>query len=120
MSAAKENQLLQEHIKNNTFPSYKEMLIRMKQHPYYMEMYAEYGERNHDALKQIYESGMDINVAKKLGNEIYLRGGTWALQMNCTAFMYCGPFINSQYSHVRYNGGKTLEYAWDGIGDFKV
>ena len=57
--------------------------------------------------------------SKKLGNLIYARGGTQALQMNCTVFMSVGPFTTSGYDHVRYNGGKSLELAWDGIGEFR-
>lgn len=114
-----EEKLLKSHIKTFPYPSYQQMIRQMKNHPLYYDLYAEYGQMNHNALKKIYESEMDPEVAKKLGNLIYARGGTHALQMNCTVFMSVGPFTTSGYDHVRYNGGKSLELAWDGIGEFR-
>ena len=104
------------YIQTNPFPSYDEMISRIGSN---MNVYAEYGETNHNSLKKIYESFMNKDVAKKEGLLIYKRGGTRALQMNCTAFMYHGPFSTSYNPEIKYES-KTLEFAWDGIGEFRV
>lgn len=104
------------YIKENPFPSYDEMITRIGNN---MDVYAEYGESNHNSLKKIYESCMNRDVAKKEGLLIYKRGGTRALQLNCAAFMYYGPFSTSHNPEIKYES-KTLEFAWDGIGEFRV
>lgn len=107
---------VKKYIRSNPFPSYDEMIKRIGNN---MEVYAEYGMVNHNSLKKIYESFMDEKIAKQEGMKLYNRGGTQALQMNCTAFMYFGPFSTSHNSDIKF-AGKTLEFAWDGIGDFRV
>jgi hypothetical protein len=110
-----EEKRITDHIRNNPYPSYEEMDRR---HGDDIMLSAEYGRRNHDALKEIYESGMNKEIAREIGEKIYKRGGTRALQANCTSFARYGPFSNSVFPDVRYNGPKDLESAWDGIGDF--
>jgi hypothetical protein len=108
-----EEKRIADHIKQNPYPSYDEMERR---HGDDIMLSAEYGRRNHDALQEIYESGMNRETARELGEKIYRRGGTRALQANCTSFARYGPFSTSPFSDVRYNGWKELENAWDGIG----
>ena len=107
-------------ITTHPFPSYEEMCSRIdKQFDFMlsMELGAEYGEYNHDAMKKMYESHMDETLCKKLGNDIYARGGLKALSANCTIFKYCTPLADAS-PHVADHAA-ILEWYWDGIGGFK-
>jgi hypothetical protein len=111
---------MQAYIACHPYPSYDEMINRIEECPFLsMEMYAEYGELNHEYLKQIYESNFNEALTKDLGRKIYERGGLRAMQMNCSAFQYLGPFVDSIDREVRISGMKKLEFLWDGIGGFQ-
>ena len=82
-----------------------------------MSLSAEYGEYNHLALKKIYESYIDEAVCKKVGADIYARGGLQALTANCDIFKHCTPLADASPSVAEY--ATLLEYYWDGIGEFR-
>ena len=81
-----------------------------------MELGAEYGEFNHAALKKIYNSKLDEAVCKKVGADIYNRGGLQALSANCDIFKHCTPLADAPPSVAHQTS--VLEYYWDGIGGF--
>jgi len=96
------------------------MIERINESPFLsMEMYAEYGELNHEYLKQIYESNFNEELTKDRGRKIHARGGLRAMQMNCSTFQYLGPFVGSVDRELRLTGMKKLEILWDGIGGFQ-
>ena len=70
-------------IKDFFYPNYKfieyDLLLKQKQS---LEQYAEYGEINHDLMKEIYENIFDKDLIKKHGERIHHRGGMTALQQN--------------------------------------
>jgi hypothetical protein len=108
---------MQEYIESHPYPSYGEMIARIDAHPTLsVQMYAEYGELNHKALKEIYESGIDTEIALKWGQIIADRGGITALQQNCIVFMRFGPLAYAPNQILRANA-RLLEFAWDGIKD---
>jgi hypothetical protein len=82
-----------------------------------MSLSAEYGEFNHAALKKIYDSCIDEEVSKKLGADIYKRGGLQALTANCDIFKHCTPLADASPSVAEH--ATLLEYYWDGIGGFR-
>ena len=82
-----------------------------------MSLSAEYGEYNHLALKKIYESYIDEAVSKKVGFDIYARGGLQALTANCDIFKHCTPLADALPSVAEH--ATLLEYYWDGIGEFR-
>ena len=112
-----EDRLLCAWIADHPFPSYQDMCKRINNNlKNSFEFTAEYGVYNHNALKIIYNSNMDREVSKKIGQGIYERGGTWALQANCTVFKYCTPLSDAPFP-VRALPG-MLESYWHGIGEF--
>lgn len=78
-----------------------------------MSLGAEYGEFNHAALKKIYISKLNEEVCKKIGLEIYARGGLQALTANCDIFKHCTPLSDAPPSVAEQ--ASVLEYYWDGI-----
>jgi len=107
-------------INSHPFPSYEMMCARIdKQFDFMLSMSlsAEYGEYNHLALKKIYESYIDEAVCKKVGADIYARGGLQALTANCDIFKHCTPLADASPSVAEY--ATLLEYYWDGIGEFR-
>ena len=110
---------LRDWVKSHPFPSYEMMCARIdKQFDFMLSMSlgAEYGEFNHLALKKIYESYIDEEVSKKVGFDIYARGGFQALSANCTIFKHCTPLADASPSVAEQ--ATVLEYYWDGIGEF--
>ena len=106
-------------INSHPFPSYEMMCARIdKQFDFALSMSlsAEYGEFNHDALKKIYNSNLNEVVCKKVGFDIYNRGGLQALTANCDIFKHCTPLADAPQSVAEQ--ASVLEYYWDGIGEF--
>jgi len=106
-------------INSHPFPSYGEMCARIDEQFDFMQamaLSAEYGEYNHAALKKIYETFMDEAVCKKVGADIYARGGLQALTANCDIFKHCSPLADA--IPVVAEQAAVLEYYWDGIGGF--
>ena len=108
--------MMQEYVAKNPWPTKDEMEERFKASPQAMQLWAEYGETNHEALKEIYESAIDKDVARKWGEILAERGGVRALQYNCMAFIYYGQLSLSPNQILRANA-RLLEFAWSGIKD---
>ena len=68
-------------IKENPYPDYKfvsnDLLLNQEKS---LDQYAEYGEINHDLLKEIYENIFDKQLVRKHGEMIHKRGGMRALK----------------------------------------
>jgi hypothetical protein len=111
-----EDQLMNDYVNKTSWPSYDMMISRFGTDVEGIMMYAEYGEFNHNALKEIYESSIDTEVAWKWGQKIADRGGITALQQNCIVFMRFGPLAYAPNQTLRANA-RLLEFAWDGIKD---
>ncbi len=110
---AAEEELVRNYIKTHPWPSYKTMLKRVEKR---MELWAEYGEPNHAALKICYDNIFDKEACRKAGQAIADRGGFQAMFANFYAFSGFGPFAESDNPVVRYMG-RLLEHRWDGITD---
>lgn len=110
---AAEEALVNAYITAHPWPSNKTMLKRLEKH---IELWAEYGEWNHAALRICYENIHDKEACRKAGQAIANRGGLQALRANFYAFSGFGPFAESDNPVVRYMG-RLLEHRWDGIAD---
>ena len=87
----RDRERLMNFIKENPYPDYNfieyDLLLKQKQS---LEQYAEYGEINHDLMKEIYENIFDKDLIKKHGERIHHRGGMTALQQNYYIYIhYC-------------------------------
>jgi hypothetical protein len=108
---AAEQKMITDYIAANPWPSYAEMSKRIMNH---FDLYAEYGEMNHMALKVCYENILDKKICFAAGKSIAKRGGLEALRCNYYAFKCFGPFSQAASLQVRYCGC-LLEHNWDGI-----
>jgi hypothetical protein len=108
---AAEQQLIRDYIKAHPWPSYKAMAKRLEKH---VELWAEYGEANHMALKLCYENIFDKDICKSAGVSIAMRGGFQAMRANYYAFSCFGPFSASSNRLINCTG-TLLEHRWDGI-----
>ena len=93
-----EEKKTKKYIKKNPYPTYKQMIERIKNH---LELYAEYGESNHEWLKTIYENPYNEEIAVKMGKLIYKKGGMTALQANFTIGKYASPTIESDDCSIK-------------------
>ena len=111
-------------IKENPYPDYNfiesDLLLKQKQS---LEQYAEYGEINHDLMKEIYENILDKDLIKKHGERIHHRGGMTALQQNYYTLLSVLGYLIDQRGLDRdtiilvfYNIKTIVSQCWDGIG----
>ena len=73
-------------IKDNPYPSYEQVIEIIKNEKtmedIYPDMFAEYGEQNHQWIKEIYENIVKEELVKHKGNSINERGGMTTLHFN--------------------------------------
>ena len=112
-------------IKENPYPDYKfieydDLLLKQEQS---LEQYAEYGEINHDLMKEIYESIFNEDLIRKNGERIHHRGGKTALQQNYYTLLSVLKHLIDQRGLDRdtnilvfYNMKTIVSQCWDGIG----
>jgi hypothetical protein len=112
-------------INDFPFPSYQEIVKLMEdtQHPelkwYAFQWGAEYGEFQHECMKNMYENILDKEICHKLGEKIYNRGGFVALQACYYIMFYFCP-CRKHNSVMKDIFPKLLEHYWNGIGDWQA
>ena len=120
----RDRERLMNFIKENPYPDYNfveyDLLLKQKQS---LEQYAEYGEINHDLMKEIYENIFDKDLIKKHGERIHHRGGMTALQQNYYTLLSVLGYLIDQRGLDRdtiilvfYNIKTIVSQCWDGIG----
>ena len=74
--------------KENPYTDYKfieyDLILKQEQ---LLEQYAEYGEINHDPMKEIYETIFDKDLLRKHGERTHHRGAKTALQQNYSTLL---------------------------------
>ena len=111
-------------IKENPYPNFKfieyHLILEQKQSS---EQNAEYGEINHDLMKEIYENIFDHDLIRKHGERIHHRGGKTALQQNYYTLLSVLGYLIDQRGLDRdtiilvfYNIKTIVSQCWDGIG----
>lgn len=103
-------------VSANPYPSYTEMMNRLESFP---ELYAEYGEYNHMAMKTCYENLTNKEVCKRVGEHIYNRGGIQAMRSNYYVLKILSPLAMSTDIVVKCAARDYVECAWDGIGSWR-
>ena len=116
-----ENKLIENFTKRNKYPSYKEVLKLLSDD---ITVRAEYGERNHEWIKKIWENMHDDEKIKVVGKLIHTRGGFQAMLKNHDALMkVVRHFLQKQdlgedANTIQLNIYKIVEQAWHGIGQW--
>ena len=137
-NAQQEQDFIQEFCGKYAFQDYDEIVeLAKKIAEDRKDMYAEimfswlpeYGETNHEWCKEMYESGWDREVCKKIGEQIFKRGGMMAMEANYYMMIFfspCGCVCVGLYENdrcrqsvIRY-GPKQLSHHWDGIGEWRA
>ena len=108
-----EDRKMRAWVSTHPWPSYESIQKRLLKDKR-IDLWAEYGEFNHMALKLCYESFMDIDVCRKAGESIAARGGLDAMRGNYYVFSGYGPFADTDDVAVFYSG-RQLEFLWEGI-----
>ncbi len=111
-----EDQQLRAWISKHPYPSYEKMRLKIREvfKDDYLYVWAEY---DHDSLKMIYESFIEKNFSKTIGEHIYEKGGMQALQLNCMIFKRCTPLCNAPFPINTLS--TMIEWHWDNIGEFR-
>ena len=118
-------------IKDNPYPSYKQVIEIIRNDKamkdIYPDMFAEYGEQNHQRIKEIYENIMKEELVKRNGNSINERGGMTTMHCNyytlVSVLRYLiqqrAPMKDYDVSLIWYNIRNILSSSWNNIGDWK-
>jgi hypothetical protein len=104
-----EDKLVANFIAKNPYPDYQSMWSSLPLH-----LAAEYGEYNHELIKQVYENIHCQQVMKKVGDQIHARGGIQAMQANLTVLKWYSPMAKHMLTQAYC--AVDVELAWDGIG----
>jgi hypothetical protein len=80
---------MDEFVKENPYPTYREMLKKLDHH---IELSSEYGKFQHEWCKTIYENPSDKDLIVETATKIYRLGGIQALMSNHTILSYFSPY----------------------------
>ena len=120
-------------VKDNPYPSYKQVVGTIKNgraiEGIYPDVFAEYGEQNHQWIKEIYnnENIMKEELVKYNGNSIDERGGMTATQFNYYTLISVLRYLMQQRAAMKdydvtliwYNIRNILSSSWNNIGEWK-
>lgn len=81
----------------------------------------------HDALAAAYAAGMSTTAVRAAGQKIHDvtvshhgdEFGTYGMQVCYRVFEHLGPFAGSADPIIRSVGVRSLEWGWDGIGEWQ-
>jgi hypothetical protein len=102
-----EEKIIDEYVNTHPYPEYGDMLQKIEKH---IELYAEYGELNHNWCKIIYENPNNTDLIIESGKKIYNRGGLQALVMNHAIIKYFSPYWQSNNPAIQSQGAMVEIY----------
>ena len=123
----KENRQIRMFIRKNPYPSYnfiiKELILKNKE----FDQFSEYGEPNHECMKEIYENILNDEIIKDNGKAIYERGGFYTLQCNYHTLIdvlrhliYQNEDMDDNQRMVVFSNFKFIvSKRWEGIGEWR-
>jgi len=88
-------------VQSNPYPSYEEMMERIDCR---VDLFAEYGPKNHDWCKTIYENPTNKKLIVEIGKAIYKMGGIQALSTNHEIIKCFSPYWRSSDPEIRVQG----------------
>ena len=118
-------------MKDNPYPSYKQVIDIIKNdraiEGIYLDVFAEYGQQNHQWVKEIYENIMEEELVKQNGNCINERGGMTAMQFNHYTLVSVLRYLIQQRAPMKdydvtliwYNIRNILSSSWNIIGEWR-
>ena len=139
MDTDKSKKIIKQFINKNPYPEYNDVVkILMKNFNEYLErddeafathyqdLLSEYGEPNHEWMKEIYENIMNEKLIKANGEKIYNRGGAIVMQTNYYTFIEIlkDMFENKNMKHderveILYPIKEQISECWNGVGEWR-
>ena len=95
--------------------------------PHHMEWVVDLGPNNHLLLKRIFDSKLNKDVVREVGNEINERGGMTAMVANF--YIYCHfvgerlkdmGITSNQWNEIHDSHAKFIEALWNGVGQWRA
>ena len=113
-----EEELIEEFAKTNPYPAYKEIYNLLEKQSEtnltFLDMFCEYGEKNHICCKIIYDNPNNEKLIVNMGKKIYERGGMQGLQQTHRVL----KLIYSNSSHNIIKGhGRLIENYFEKVCD---
>lgn len=102
-------------VKAHPYPSYEEMVNIIGKDD---RTYAEYGEKNHELCKKIYENITDSKIVADCGLAINEMGGFQAMSANYKVLLMYSPFREATNPNVR-SAPKQVCSHWDLVGSWR-
>ena len=94
---------------------------------HYLMMNSEYGHRNHNLLKEIYENIEDEELVRRNGEEINSLGGYQAMAYNFYAFAEILKYLIGEKAKTKFEQNDLYykmklqqENCWDGVGEWHI
>ena len=125
-------------VKKNPYPSYEfaeNMLLSKAQEwkgkgdmefkLHYLMMNSEYGQNNHNAMKQIYENIEDEKLIKRIGETLFIVRGMPTMIYNPYVFIEVIKYLINENAKTKFEQNELyykiklqLNECWDGIGEW--
>ena len=105
------DEAIKKFVLTNPYPSYEEMMERIDSR---VDLFAEYGPKNHEWCKTIYENPTNQKLIVEMGKAIYKRGGMHALCKNHEIIKYFSPYWSSSDQEIRVQG-RIIEEYFEGV-----
>lgn len=96
-----DEEAIKRFVQTNPYPSYEEMMERIDCR---IDLFAEYGPKNHDWCKTIYENPTNQKLIVEMGKAIYMMGGLQALSKNHEVIKYYSPYWSSSNPEIKVQG----------------
>ena len=139
MNSNKAKKIIKKFIKKNPYPEYNDVIKMLTKNfneyrerddnvyaIHYLNLFNEYGQPNHEWMKEIYENIMNEKLIKTNGEKIYNRGGALVMQSNYYTVIEIlkDIFENKNMTHderveILYPIKTQISECWHGIGEWR-
>lgn len=122
----RDKKFFDQFIQKHPYPSYNEVMSIIENDNDFFHMCSEYGEPNHQWMKEIYEKPTDKITVRKNGKMISDRGGKQAMVWNyyvlnavVNHYVDKSQMIRDDAVFIIYNFKDLISTYWDGIGEWQ-
>ena len=139
MDTDKAKKIVKKFIQNNRYPEYNDIVKMLKKNfnkyresddkefaIHYLNLFSEYGQPNHEWMKEIYENIMNRKLIKTNGEKIYNRGGALVMQSNYYTLIEIlkDMFEDKGMKHderveILYPIKEKISECWNGVGEWR-
>ena len=122
-SVDEEIQITMDGLRRYEYPEYEEVEEMIEN---MLELWAEYGEENHECMEAIWNNIFDRDVIETMGEKINKRGGFQAMQATYYTMLHAfrtlhknnlkDPRVLIAWSRMKF----SINVAWDSIGEWRM